>query len=76
MYENEVEVGEAVRQSGVPRSEVFVSKCYLEISMCNFHLVTCLASKIASTPETTYESTIKGVDESLARFKFGASCRS
>lgn len=30
MYENEAEVGEAVRKSGVPRSEVFVSKYSLE----------------------------------------------
>lgn len=27
MYGNEAEVGRAVRESGVPRSEVFVSEC-------------------------------------------------
>jgi len=51
MYRNEKQVGEALRQSGVLRSDVFVT------------------SKIASRSHG-YESTLAGVDQSLAEFKF------
>ncbi|KAF8124916.1 NADP-dependent oxidoreductase domain-containing protein [Boletus edulis] len=51
MYKNEAAVGEAVRESGLERGEVFVTtKC---------------VSKTHG-----YESTLKGVDGSLARFGF------
>lgn len=50
-YRNESAVGEAVRDSGIPRGELFITtKC---------------ASKTHG-----YDSTLKGVDESLARFGF------
>ncbi|KAF9263268.1 Aldo/keto reductase [Marasmius fiardii PR-910] len=51
MYRNEAAVGQAVRECGLDRGEVFItSKC---------------ASKSHG-----YESTLKGVDESLKRFAF------
>ncbi|KAI6000760.1 Aldo/keto reductase [Pisolithus albus] len=50
-YKNEGAVGEAVRDSGIPREELFITtKC---------------ASKTHG-----YDSTLKGVEESLARFGF------
>ncbi|KAF5380620.1 hypothetical protein D9615_004546 [Tricholomella constricta] len=50
-YRNEAAVGEAVRDSGLPRQDLFITtKCI---------------SKLHG-----YESTLKGVDDSLARFKF------
>ncbi|KAF8550677.1 Aldo/keto reductase [Imleria badia] len=50
-YKNEAEVGEAVRESGLDRRDVFITtKC------------------ISKTHG--YEGTLKGVDESLARFGF------
>jgi len=50
-YKNEAEVAEAIRASGVPREEVFVTtKC-----MSRTH---------------GYESTLKGVNESLKKMKF------
>ncbi|KAN0090705.1 NADP-dependent oxidoreductase domain containing protein [Tylopilus felleus] len=50
-YKNEAAVGEAVRESGLDRGDVFITtKC---------------VSKTHG-----YESTLKGVDESLARFGF------
>ncbi|KAG8213552.1 Aldo/keto reductase [Butyriboletus roseoflavus] len=50
-YKNEAEVGEAVRESGLERSDVFITtKC------------------ISKTHG--YDSTLEGVDESLARFGF------
>ncbi|KAG5648563.1 hypothetical protein DXG03_003174 [Asterophora parasitica] len=50
-YRNEAHVGEAVRDSGIPREELFIT--------------TKIISKFHG-----YESTLKGVDESLARFQF------
>jgi len=50
-YRNEVAVGEAVRESGLNRSDLFITtKC---------------VSKTHG-----YESTLRGVDESLAKFQF------
>ncbi|KAF8690171.1 hypothetical protein AX14_003103 [Amanita brunnescens Koide BX004] len=50
-YRNEAAVGEAVRESGLKREDLFITtKC-----VSKFH---------------GYESTLKGVDESLARFQF------
>ncbi|KAL0579148.1 hypothetical protein V5O48_002829 [Marasmius crinis-equi] len=51
MYKNEAAVGEAFRESGLDRGEVFIT------------------SKCASRHHG-YESTLKGVDESLQRFGF------
>ncbi|KAF8635223.1 hypothetical protein AX17_003998 [Amanita inopinata Kibby_2008] len=51
VYRNEAHVGEAVRESGLQRQDLFITtKC-----VSKFH---------------GYESTLKGIDESLARFKF------
>ncbi|CAL1708089.1 unnamed protein product [Somion occarium] len=51
VYRNEAHVGEAVRESGLPREELFITtKC---------------VSKTHG-----YESTLKGVDESLTKFGF------
>ncbi|RDB24887.1 hypothetical protein Hypma_007759 [Hypsizygus marmoreus] len=50
-YKNEAAVGAAVRESGLPREELFITtKC--------------------ATKSHGYESTLKGVDGSLARFGF------
>ncbi|KAF9050004.1 Aldo/keto reductase [Panaeolus papilionaceus] len=51
MYRNEAQVGEAVRESGIPRDQLFIT------------------TKCASSSHG-YESTIKGIDASLVRFKF------
>ncbi|KAL0068847.1 hypothetical protein AAF712_004178 [Marasmius tenuissimus] len=51
MYKNEAAVGQAVRESGLDRAEVFIT------------------TKCASRHHG-YESTLKGVDESLHRFGF------
>ncbi|KAJ3727246.1 Aldo/keto reductase [Lentinula guzmanii] len=51
MYRNEAAVGEAVRESGLNRSDLFIT------------------TKCASRSHG-YESTLKGVDESLSRFQF------
>ncbi|KAJ3503378.1 hypothetical protein NMY22_g18267 [Coprinellus aureogranulatus] len=51
MYRNEAQVGEALRKSGIPREEVFIT------------------TKVASAGHG-YESTKKGIDESLKRFGF------
>ena len=29
MYRNEAKVGEALRESGVPRDQIFISQCFL-----------------------------------------------
>ncbi|KAG0704728.1 NADP-dependent oxidoreductase domain-containing protein [Suillus ampliporus] len=50
-YRNEPEVGEAVRDSGIDRSEFFIT-------------TKCISKNHG------YESTLKGVDESLAKFGF------
>ncbi|KAI0053130.1 Aldo/keto reductase [Auriscalpium vulgare] len=50
-YRNESDVGAAIRQSGIPRSEIFVT------------------TKILN-PNHGYESTLTGVDTSLAKFGF------
>ncbi|KAE9394314.1 Aldo/keto reductase [Gymnopus androsaceus JB14] len=51
MYRNEAAVGEAVRESGLNRSDLFITtKC--------------------ASQNHGYESTLKGVDESLAKLKF------
>lgn len=77
MYRNEAEVGEAIRASGVPREEVFVS-AWEPLIPCRLHSehaydVNILATKIESK-DHGYESTLKGVDESLKRFGFGKDC--
>ncbi|PPQ98775.1 hypothetical protein CVT24_003333 [Panaeolus cyanescens] len=51
MYRNEAQVGEAVRESGIPREKLFIT------------------TKCASSSHG-YESTIKGIDSSLQKFKF------
>ncbi|KIK51969.1 hypothetical protein GYMLUDRAFT_78050 [Collybiopsis luxurians FD-317 M1] len=50
MYQNEAAVGQAVRESGIDRSQLFITtKC--------------------GSRHHGYESTLKGVDESLAKFQ-------
>lgn len=77
MYRNEAHVGEAVREFGIPREEVFVSM--LELPKLNLgmhaHLRSVIATKIASR-DHGYESTLRGVDESLKRFGFGKASTS
>ncbi|KIJ67493.1 hypothetical protein HYDPIDRAFT_186241 [Hydnomerulius pinastri MD-312] len=51
VYRNEAAVGEAVRDSGIERSDVFIT-------------TKCVSKNHG------YDSTLKGVDESLARFGF------
>lgn len=76
MYGNEAEVGEAVRRSGLPREEVFVSTWILPSASCkpkNVELICSVgvqASKIMAE-EHGYESATRAVDDSLKNFKFG-----
>lgn len=75
MYRNEAEVGKAIRASGIPREEVFVS-AYEPLFPCPIvsdkyaHDEIILATKIESK-DHGYENTLRGVDESLKRFGFG-----
>lgn len=48
MYENEVDVGRAVRQSGLVREDVFVSECS-ECRHCNFLRVGLHSAALSST---------------------------
>lgn len=69
LYNNEAEVGKAVRESGVSRSEIFISECdacgVLQ-SVVSYHI----ASKVMHH-EHGYESTLRAIDNSLERFGFG-----
>ena len=70
MYGNEAQVADAVRESGLDRGDVFISAYILFLSL-NPHLkFLCLATKCFSRTHG-YESTKKGVDDSLAKMKFG-----
>lgn len=74
MYRNEAEVGAAVRASGLPRSEVFISVYNTNIPFCFTQLLIqslYLATKCVSKTHG-YESTKKGVDASLSKMQFGA----
>ena len=75
-YQNEGQVGQAIRQSGVPREEVFVSK------FASLHAVVLPQSKryadfsIATKvfdQDQGYESTLRAVDNSLKNFGYGKS---
>ena len=78
MYGNEAEVGDAVRESGLPRNEVYVSKCSLHVArgssrrlilMVCFNFAELVASKIQNE-EHGYETTLAAVDDSLKTFGF------
>lgn len=71
-YKNEAAVGEAVRESGLDRDVVFISTlraCSSRV-YCDAYSFLMQATKCISKTHG-YESTLKGVDESLARFGFG-----
>lgn len=73
MYRNEKLVGEAIRESGIDRSEIFVSE-YDVLGFCISILICVhrLASKVAAEA-AGYRSTTKIIDESLALTGLGAS---
>ena len=77
MYRNEAEVGEAVRESGVPREQIFISASPVVSTSsraCGLIYVDVpIASKINS-PDYGYERTLAAVDRSLKRFQFGECC--
>ena len=70
MYGNEAEVGEAVRESGLPRNQVYISRCSC-VSRCGsgLHLNAIPASKIQNE-EHGYDTTLAAVDDSLKTFGF------
>ena len=71
VYRNEAAVAEAVRESGLNRGDVFI--CTHHVGCIPYHSVlrfSCQASKCVSRNHG-YEQTLKGIDESLARMKFG-----
>jgi diketogulonate reductase-like aldo/keto reductase len=74
-YRNEAAVGAAVRESGLLRAEFFISKhaspCIVTSVTAYTSFVLRIATKCA-TKSHGYESTLAGVDDSLARFQFGA----
>ena len=75
-YQNEGQVGQAIRQSGVPREEVFVSKLMSlraavlpESERCaDFNTATKVFDQ-----DQGYESTLHAVDDSLKNFGYGKS---
>jgi diketogulonate reductase-like aldo/keto reductase len=70
-YRNEAAVADAVRESGLNRGDVFISTHH--VRCIPYHSVLrlgCQASKCISRSHG-YEQTLKGVNESLARMKFG-----
>lgn len=68
-YKNEGAVGEAVRDSGIPREELFISGFHWIPKCVTTHISLTEATKCASKTHG-YDSTLKGVEESLARFGF------
>ena len=72
MYANERDVGTAVTQSGLKRDEVFVSEYHFYCPLRRvFNHTLYLASKIYQNLHGT-ESTLRVVEESLAKLGFGA----
>ena len=73
-YQNEDQVGQAVRQSGIPREEVFVSK-FIPLRVVLAALPDKCAYFNAATKvynqEQGYESTLRAVDDSLKNFGYG-----
>ena len=70
-YLNEDQVGLAVKQCGIPREDVFVSKSkYERVRGRNSSHTVRLASKIYH-PEHGYEQTLEAVDDSLRKFGHG-----
>ena len=70
-YRNEDQVGHAIRQSGVPREEVFISEfsrsgAVLSESDADFDTATKVYDH-----EQGYESTLRAVDDSLKKFGYG-----
>lgn len=65
MYHNEKEAGEAIRESGVPRSELFISA--FEIMILSVLLLndTCFAADKVPDYEGTYEKALTCIDNSL-----------
>lgn len=70
-YHNEPQVGRAVRESGIPREEIFVSEFALVISRDYAKYAILSATKIYD-PDHGYRSTLAHVEESLAKFQFCA----
>lgn len=81
MYRNENAVGQAVKESGLKREDIFVSKLcstrsYFIICLCFLGLAVEVDSHLfpatkCGSRSHGYESTLKGVDDSLAKFGFG-----
>ena len=72
-YENEREVGRAVRESGIPREEIFVSKSSpgrARLRDRRSDSLAGIASKIYH-PDFGYESTLRCVGESFDKLNLG-----
>ena len=72
-YQNEDQVGQAVRQSGIPREAVFVSK-FIPLRVLAALPDKCAYFNAATkvyNQEQGYESTLRAVDDSLKNFGYG-----
>ena len=71
-YQNEGQVGQAIRQSGVPREEVFVSKFTpLHAVPLPVQFAEFIAATKVFDQDQGYESTLHAVDDSLKNFGYG-----
>ena len=70
VYRNEAAVGEAVKESDVPRQDIFLSEFEVFLENIGTGLMRPKATKCVSKTHG-YESTLKGVDESLQKFASG-----
>ena len=78
-YQNEAEVGEAVRKSGLKREDVFISESDSHTQDNNLANSECIVDNPEFSPATKlvspfhgYDSTTTFVDRSLAQFGFSA----
>lgn len=68
LYNNEGEVGHAIKESGIPRDQIFVSKLLslrrVLLALTGFDIATKLMSN-----DKDYDSAAKAIDESLERLQ-------
>lgn len=69
-YRNELQVGDAVRESGVSREDIFISPCYAIPGGGRMNDIFSLASKINKIAGG-YQSCLDAIDDSLRNFGFG-----
>lgn len=71
MYRNEAAVGEAVRESGINRSALFISETPMKIWVYFWLWYSAFSATKCASRSHGYESTLSGVDESLSKLQFG-----